>query len=291
MTDLTFLLLVQLMEVEFLASLQHRMGISDNDYVDWFGVLNQVAAEARDQSLAKSFIAPSDYAFTFQHPISPSYHGLPMAVACNTQPPSPLYYQPGLSAPCGPPQANLSRSASLKRSTPDSSTYPSDRPSRRVKTNYDQAQHGSEPLTGAMTHSASAHTYNLVHEDTNTSSSYATLAPPVTDQSYTNPQSLGYVPPSVMNLHLPWDYRSGFQAKPEDLSFYTLTASPIEDEWVRFQNDYYSKMGKPRVLQQGQYQYYHHPMYPGAMGFNMAPAPAQPLTTPYHTGTSYVYQG
>jgi hypothetical protein len=40
----------------------------------------------------------------------------------------------------------------------------------------------------------------------------------------------------------------------QDLAFYTLTASPIEDEYLYEHDDHYAKSGKPRIIHQGQYQ-------------------------------------
>jgi hypothetical protein len=55
------------MEVEFLSSLDHKVGISDEAYLGWLDYLGKMALSFAQPQLAPQYpIAPADYRFTFQ---------------------------------------------------------------------------------------------------------------------------------------------------------------------------------------------------------------------------------
>jgi hypothetical protein len=63
----TFPNLAQLMEIEFLSSLDHKVGISDEAYLGWLDYLGKMALSFAQPQLVQQYpIAPADYRFTFQ---------------------------------------------------------------------------------------------------------------------------------------------------------------------------------------------------------------------------------
>jgi hypothetical protein len=135
---------MNLMEVEFLGALEHRVGITDVDYLKWTAYLNTLAMSINERnSILPISIVPQDFPFTFQAPYpSPTYNHMPPApVSIRARSSSPLrnqarrftpYDYPALQQAEGlyipPPQVST-----RKRSAEESFVEDPNRAIRRVR--------------------------------------------------------------------------------------------------------------------------------------------------------------
>jgi hypothetical protein len=240
------------MEIEFLASLDHNVGISDEAYLSWLDVLGTLAmSAAHARHSVYQPIAPSDYPFTFESTYpAPSYEFPPSTQyrARSTSPRSrhriirngssdmpslqqgvkAIEIEPTTSSSSSPlvmPLAKKRSAAQVCSATPD-------RAVRRMKSTQDAQRRHSAQRLFARTQRRGANFDNQIYP---ANGSLEDVPPPfmasyqinppysMTHTNYSMPDDLATSalpsrhqgPAETAYLQLPYDYRLGYQPRQE----------------------------------------------------------------------------
>lgn len=235
------------MEIEFLTSLNHNVGISDEAYLGWLDVLGNIAMTAAHARYSVyQPIAPSDYPFTFEASYHlPSYdlpppirhrgrstsagphrqfsktgkHDMPaLQQAINA-----IEIEPTSSASTSP----LSGPANKKRSAAQVFSAGPEKPVRRIKSTQGTQRRGTSQrlFAGhAKPNVAFDNSGYAINDSVDTvpppsMASYQMMAPlsmAATDFSMANESmSMQSGPAEMGYLQLPYDYRMGYQPRQE----------------------------------------------------------------------------
>jgi hypothetical protein len=306
------------MEVEFLASLDHSVGISDPAYIAWLRFIGKLSSAFAQTKLAQQYsIAPADYPFTFesshlpladdintgnyrarssspQHCRRPggtdSYSNLAVSHEYAPYSTEDLAAQHDLAVPTG---ASKKRSAAealqqepiqtvrRMRSAQDAGRQPSGRrlfPNKYHPTPSIRSVHSDRWQDGRVNEVTSVPPPSLAYypAPTNFTADNTLFLDDMYNTNINMPSSQSNN--DMAYLQLPYNYRLGLQPRAEvsrvddvlqssflirnyapfqDLTFYTLAASPVQDEYLyqqNFQDDHVARVGKPRIQKHGQPQ-------------------------------------